>query len=163
VSCPDPPFSAGGLGCMLASKNYSVAALAPLRRAVTGNPLDRDAARALGHMLSIVGDRASLDELVHDRRLLSRATPHLVPPEPWFSDPKPTGNELASIIVLCCNELEYTERCLESVLRHTRPPYELILVDNGSTDGTPAYLAHFRLHPGPARVDVIRNETNVGY
>ena len=52
----------------------------------------------------------------------------------------PVANELASIIILCCNELEYTRQCLESVLRWTRPPYELILVDNGSTDGTLEYL-----------------------
>src|SRR5262249_7521240 len=64
---------------------------------------------------------------------------------------------------LCCNELEYTRLCLESVLRHTQPPYELVLVDNGSTDGTPAYLEEIRTRPGPARVEVIHNETNRGF
>src|SRR5260370_34367771 len=43
--------------------------------------------------------------------------------------------------MLCCNQVEYTRQCLESVLRHTRAPYELVLVDNGSTDGTAEYLA----------------------
>ena len=75
----------------------------------------------------------------------------------------PAGDELASIIILCCNELEYTRLCLESVLRKTRSPYELILVDNASTDATPTYLEELRARPGPARVEVVRNETNLGF
>src|SRR5439155_5226805 len=35
--------------------------------------------------------------------------------------------------------------------------------DNGSTDGTPAYLEEVRQRPGPERVVVIRNETNRGF
>jgi GT2 family glycosyltransferase/tetratricopeptide (TPR) repeat protein len=68
----------------------------------------------------------------------------VVPSEPWLEQMPPSGEELASIIILCCNELEYTRLCLESVLRHTRRPYELVLVDNGSTDGTREYLEKFR-------------------
>jgi GT2 family glycosyltransferase len=49
------------------------------------------------------------------------------------------------------------------LLRHTRSPYELILVDNGSTDGTPEYLQEIRGRQGPTRVEIIRNETNVGF
>ena len=30
-------------------------------------------------------------------------------------------------------------------------------------DGTPAYLEEVRLRPGPARVQVIRNEANLGF
>jgi hypothetical protein len=39
-----------------------------LRRAVEGNPFDRDAARALSDMLFKTGDRESLDRLVADPR-----------------------------------------------------------------------------------------------
>ena len=84
--------------------------------------------------------------------------------EVWFADPPPAGDELASIIVLCCDEVEVTRWCLESVRRHTRPPYELVLVDNGSTDATPAYLEGLRGRAGtpggPVRVQLIRNDTN---
>ncbi len=66
-------------------------------------------------------------------------------------------------MILCCNQLDYTRRCLESVFRHTRAPYELIVVDNGSTDDTPAYLEEIRARPGPGRVQVIRNATNQGF
>jgi GT2 family glycosyltransferase/tetratricopeptide (TPR) repeat protein/SAM-dependent methyltransferase len=84
-------------------------------------------------------------------------------PTGGFPAPVPGGNELASVVILCCNEVEYTRQCLESVLRHTRAPYELVLVDNGSSDGTPAFLEEVRRHPGPVGVEVIHNATNVGF
>jgi len=62
-----------------------------------------------------------------------------------------------SIILLTCNQLEYTRQCVESLLQHTHAPYELIFVDNGSTDGTVPYL---RSLPG-ARV--IENRDNRGF
>ena len=70
--------------------------------------------------------------------------------------PQPTHG-LVSIVVLAWNELEYTRQCIESVLRHTTGPFELILVDNGSTDGTPEYLATV------PDAKVIRNEENLGF
>jgi len=65
--------------------------------------------------------------------------------------------KLVSIIILTCNELEYTKQCVESILAHTQHPYELIFVDNGSGDDSPAYLA------GLPNARVIRNETNLGF
>ncbi len=49
---------------------------------------------------------------------------------------------LTSIIVLTLNQLEYTRRCLSALREKTLGPYELIVVDNGSTDGTLDYLRH---------------------
>ncbi len=72
-------------------------------------------------------------------------------------------DERASIVILCCNQLDCTRACLESVLRWTRPPFELLLVDNGSTDGTAGYLEGIKGHPRPDRVEVIRNATNRGF
>jgi GT2 family glycosyltransferase len=43
---------------------------------------------------------------------------------------------LPAIIVLCFNQLEFTRHCLRALFRHTRPPGELIVIDNGSTDVT---------------------------
>lgn len=34
------------------------------------------------------------------------------------------------------NALRYTAWCLESIDYHTQEPHEVIIVDNGSTDGT---------------------------
>lgn len=45
-----------------------------------------------------------------------------------------------SIITLTFNKLNYTRKCMESVLATTGADYEVIAVDNGSTDGTQDYL-----------------------
>jgi GT2 family glycosyltransferase/thioredoxin-like negative regulator of GroEL len=75
----------------------------------------------------------------------------------------PPAGALASILILCCNQLDYTRLCLESVLRWTATPYELVLVDNGSSDGTNAYLDEIGRRGGPDRVVLIRNEINRGF
>lgn len=74
------------------------------------------------------------------------------------------GNEptdgLVSIIVLNWNNLPYLRRCVGSVFAHTRPPFELIIVDNGSTDGSRRYLkALVRQH---RNVKVVLNPSNIG-
>ena len=63
---------------------------------------------------------------------------------------------LASIIVPCFNQLEFTRHCLRALYRHTRPPWELIVIDNGSTDGTGMYLAGVQ-DGSPVPVTVIAN------
>ena len=75
------------------------------------------------------------------------------------STPRGSGHILGkrvSIIILGFNQVEYTRKCIESIRRHTRQAYELILVDNGSHDGTEAF---FRSIPG---AKVIRNAANLG-
>lgn len=66
------------------------------------------------------------------------------------------ASPLASVIVPFRDGLRYTRECLGHLKRHTRPPYELILVDNGSKE-SPARLA--RAH----RARLIRNRTNLGF
>lgn len=56
------------------------------------------------------------------------------------SPPDAPAQTFTSIIIVTCNALEYTEACLESVERCTPQPHEVIVVDNGSTDGTRDYL-----------------------
>lgn len=62
-----------------------------------------------------------------------------------------------SIVILTHNELEYTRRCLASIASCTAEPYELVLVDNGSTDGTVDYLR------SQAGAVVIENGENLGF
>lgn len=64
--------------------------------------------------------------------------------------------ELTSIIVPCVDGLRWTRECLEAVKRHTKCPYEIILVDNASSDGTGAWARR-------AGARVIRNKTNLGF
>lgn len=41
-----------------------------------------------------------------------------------------------SIVVPCFNGLRFTRRCIDSLLRYTSYPFELVVIDNGSHDGT---------------------------
>ncbi|QJD84061.1 glycosyltransferase family 2 protein [Cohnella herbarum] len=64
---------------------------------------------------------------------------------------------LTSIIVLTLNNMDQTLRCLHSIRTFTDSPYELIFVDNGSTDGTVAWLAQ------QSDIRLIANPVNVGF
>lgn len=50
---------------------------------------------------------------------------------------------MISIVVVTFNRLEYTKQCIQSILDNTDVDFELILADNGSTDGTPEWLHAF--------------------
>lgn len=62
-----------------------------------------------------------------------------------------------SIVILTLNQFAHTIRCLESIRKYTTEPYELIIVDNGSTDLTLPYL---RLQ---SDVILIENAVNAGF
>ena len=69
---------------------------------------------------------------------------------------------LASVIVPCFGQLGFTRTCVAALSRHARRPWELVVVDNGSTDGTADYLAGVR-DTAPFPVTVIANPTNRGF
>jgi len=48
--------------------------------------------------------------------------------------------KLTSIIILTWNALEYTRECLDYLSRFTPEPHEVIVIDNGSKDGTVDFL-----------------------
>ena len=52
----------------------------------------------------------------------------------------PVLRETVSIVILCRNNLEYTKKCIESIRKNTEVSYQLVVVDNGSSDGTCQYL-----------------------
>ena len=68
------------------------------------------------------------------------------------------AGERVSIVIVSHDALENTRRCIEALraARSERHPTELIVVDNGSTDGSAEWLA--------AQEDLIllRNESNIG-
>ena len=47
---------------------------------------------------------------------------------------------LVSIIIPNWNTLEFSKKCVRSIQEHTVVPYEIILTDNGSTDGTVEWI-----------------------
>ena len=69
---------------------------------------------------------------------------------------------LVSIIILCYNQLEYTERCIDSIIRNTAyRNYELILVDNCSEDATSLFLSGAARFGKPMRI--VLNSENHGF
>ncbi len=62
-----------------------------------------------------------------------------------------------SVIIPVWNQLHYTQLCVQSVRERTPESVELIVVDNGSTDGTGEWLA------AQADVHTITNPENLGF
>lgn len=70
----------------------------------------------------------------------------------------------ASILIACHNKVELTRDCLERLRRVTPPGvYELILVNNASTDGTRAYLDEFEISMPRGQVTVLHQRENLGF
>jgi ATP-binding cassette, subfamily B, bacterial len=97
-----------------------------------------------------------LDEAT-EARALARATTGPADDHGWPAD----DDVEASVIVVVHNSLACTRMCLESVLGSAGPRVELIVVDNASTDGTPAFLR--RLAELDSRVRVVRSDSNAGF
>ncbi len=72
----------------------------------------------------------------------------------------PQHQEEVDIIICVHNALEDVRKCLSSVIRFTRPPYNLILVDDGSGIDTRQYLSELSESQG---FMLLRNDTAVGY
>jgi glycosyltransferase involved in cell wall biosynthesis len=69
---------------------------------------------------------------------------------------------LASITIPCWNRLEFTRHCIAALMRCTRAPWELIVINNGSDDGTSDYLSGVQ-DASPVPVTVIANSSNLGF
>ena len=61
-----------------------------------------------------------------------------------------------TVVIPVLNQLHYTQQCVHSLLSHGVTPDSLLVIDNGSTDDTPEWLA--------SRPDIrsIRNPVNLG-
>lgn len=62
--------------------------------------------------------------------------------------------KLTSIVIPTHNGLHLLTSCIESIRRYTEVPYEIIVVDNGSTDGTQEYC----IQAGITFIALPRNE-----
>ena len=73
-------------------------------------------------------------------------------------------NPLISVITLTHNKLEVTRKCLSSWLQTRYAPWELIVVENHSTDGTREWLKAYASEAERAgvRLRVIHNARNAG-
>jgi GT2 family glycosyltransferase len=64
----------------------------------------------------------------------------------------------ATIVIVNTNELHHLKNCLPTVLSQRYREYEVLIVDNGSTDGSVEYVER-KFH----QVKVIKNSANLGY
>jgi len=57
----------------------------------------------------------------------------------------PSISPSISIVITCYNYQEYVGRAIDSVLRQTRQDYELVVIDDGSTDGSWEAIQKYRV------------------
>ncbi len=93
------------------------------------------------------------DKILETSQMVAKSDAITVNPSP--------APALTSIIILTHNQLEHTQLCLQSIEQHTNQRFELIIVDNGSTDGTLNYLRKYTNHRN--NVHVIANRENLGF
>jgi len=74
-----------------------------------------------------------------------------------LSRPAPDAGAFASIVMLSWNAPEFTEMAVRSIREHTRNPYEIIIIDNGSRPDT---IARLQAIPD---IRVIYNDRNMGF
>lgn len=68
--------------------------------------------------------------------------------------------KLLTISVATFNNLEFTKQFIESLFATTNTPFDLIIVDNNSTDGTQNYLRDLQ---SKRDIQVILNNKNTGF
>ena len=61
-----------------------------------------------------------------------------------------------TVVIPVLNQLHYTQQCVHSMLAHGVPVESLLIIDNGSTDDTPAWLA------AEPEIRSVRNPVNLG-
>ncbi len=73
-------------------------------------------------------------------------------------------NPLVSVVVLSYNKRAYTKKCLESLASSTWRPMEIIVVDQGSTDGSREMIEQMKQTLAEQGIELrtIYNERNVG-
>lgn len=71
-----------------------------------------------------------------------------------------------TIIIPCFNAVDYTKQCVESVILNTNVNYELILINNGSNDGTKKYFNYLKRSLKPnkylKKINILQFGRNLG-
>ncbi len=65
---------------------------------------------------------------------------------------------MTSILILNYNGKQHLQKCLLAIPAFTKVPHEIIVIDNGSTDGSQAYLRT----AGVRNLTVVENAENIG-
>ena len=102
--------------------------------------------------MNSIDDALTLDSIVQERR---SETGELHSIWPTKSSKPVFPNTFKSVDVIICihNALERVTSCLQSVIDHTRQPYNLFLVNDGSDISTSSFLRDFSLRHGSALIE----------
>lgn len=98
-------------------------------------------------------------------RLSSRIGAHDVSDRALCGEPgtgESTEAPRVSIVIPTCNRARPLMRCLESVASQSHDNYEVVVVDDGSRDSTPADLQRFQAEHPELPMTILVNETNTG-
>lgn len=107
---------------------------------------------AQGSQLPVIGDIRD-----HIRQLSAlKLAQFLNVPSARLTFPK-SDAPLVSVLLVLYNKAEYTYQCLETILANVGISYEIIIVDNASSDRTPELLSRL------SNAAVIENFQNVGF
>jgi glycosyltransferase involved in cell wall biosynthesis len=69
-------------------------------------------------------------------------------------------NPLVTVVCLCYNHRRFIKEALDSLLAQSYAPMEIIIIDDGSTDGSRSIISNYvGKHPG---IQVMFNEKNIG-
>ena len=73
-------------------------------------------------------------------------------------------DEKISVIIPVFNKAAYSQRCFKAIVQTAHRPLEVVVIDNGSTDDTPAVLEAASRAAADAGLEfqVIRNDSNLG-
>lgn len=71
------------------------------------------------------------------------------------------GYPLISVLILNYNGLKYVDQCLSSVFNTNYSRFEVIFIDNASTDGSVEHVIH--RYGSDARLRIVRNPRNYGF
>ena len=156
------PFDSQDIGDILAALDAEPERLAQIRRSnVTNAALRHDWL----HRIRIVFDTFDMPHtaamLNREQRLNTLAN---LPAAAWPAETPRAARPIArrrpiiSVIIPTHNRFGIVDRALRSVARQTFEDYEVVVVDDGSSDATAGYLEMVR----SSRCRVIRNERSLG-
>jgi glycosyltransferase involved in cell wall biosynthesis/SAM-dependent methyltransferase len=126
----------------------------PERRARIGNNAARKVRKEF--------DVKTCEHIFHDRLLKLLASGRQTSNTSAVTD-ESRGKPLVSVIIIFLNGEDFIEEAIESVLLQTYDNLELLLVDDGSTDGsTEIALRYAEQHPGRVRYLEHKGHQNLG-
>lgn len=81
--------------------------------------------------------------------------------EPKVGINEPSPSTLVSIVIATFGRKALLKRCVDSIFACTKTPFELIIIDNGSSDGTSDFIKNeMKMRKN---IKHVRQKTNLGY